>query len=164
MSPTGEAVVVYKGSTPGYGFSRFRPVGGPWTGEVEVLRNTFQNTMRSVQVAFDGTGRTVALADFDQAGDTMGWNVGTAGTWGVTDRTFDDDGDPPDPHYDTRLLESLVRHPAGVVAAWSRKPFDQSNTREVVVARLNGTTWDLKVFQTRRRCAVDAPAGGQHGR
>ena len=147
MSPTGQAVVAYKGPTPGFVFSRFRPVGGPWTAAVEVMRNAYQNTLDTLQVAFDGTGRTVAIADFREFDDTIRFNIGTNGAWGATDQTLDDDGAPPDPQYGWRRVQAIVRHPNGVVAAWTRWPTLSNQTMEIVVGRLNGATWDLKVFK-----------------
>ena len=79
----------------------------------------------------------------------MGWNIGTGRHLGRrrTGRSTTT-ATPPDPHYDRRRLESLVRHPDGVVAACTRKPRSRRDQhREDVVGRLNGATWDLKVFQ-----------------
>jgi len=141
MSATGDAVVLYKGPTPGYAFARYRPAGGAWGAAQEVLKNNFQNTMQQPMVEFDGTGRVVALARFDQATDEIRRNVrgaGPAGTWGATDQVFDNSGPS------SFNLQALVRHPQGAIAVWTR---GQTFGDDIVVARLSGAGWDSpKVF------------------
>ncbi len=147
MGATGDSVIVYKGPSGGWIYSRYRPAGGAWTAEAEVLRHNYPDTLESLRVEFDGDGRTVALADYREFDDTIRYNVGTGGLWGPTDRTIDDDGDTPAPQYGYRNVSALVRHPDGIVAAWTRWPSVQNTTFEVVVARLNGAAWDTRVFK-----------------
>jgi hypothetical protein len=147
MSATGAAVVAYMGPSPGYVFARYRPAVGSWGAAAEVMRNAYLNTLDKVQVEFDGAGRTVAVADFRELNDTIRYNVGTNGAWGNAEQTLDDDGVPPATQYDLRTLEKLVRHPNGLVATWTRRPTSSNPNAEIVVARLNGSSWDTKIFK-----------------
>jgi hypothetical protein len=153
LSPTGDAVLLYQAGTPGYAYAKYRPAGGSWGPAVEVLKNNYQDTMQQLMVEFDGLGRTVAIADFREFTDTVRVNVGTNGAWGPTDQVIDDDGDnPPNPLFDLRGLVGLARHPQGAVAVWTRRSTSSNFNDDIVVSRLNGTTWDApKVFDAPNR-------------
>ncbi len=131
MSATGDAVVLYQGATPGWAFSRYRPAGGAWGGAQEVLKNNYQNTMKRLMVEFDGTGRTVAIANFREFSDTIRVNVGTGGVWGPTDQVLDDDGAEP--------AQPVVRHPP------------PADARAPPAGRGRGLDAPLDVEQLRRR-------------
>ena len=147
MSPTGEAVVVYAASTPGYLFSRYRPAGGAWTGATEVIKSNYQNALETLELEFDGAGRTVAVAVLHEFDYTVHYNIGDAGVWNAdTTLTLNDDGDPPATQYFLRRMTGIARHPNGLVATWMRQPSQQNTNSEVVVGRWNGSSWDLKVF------------------
>jgi hypothetical protein len=120
---------------------------------VKVLENNYSDTMRQLMVEFDGTGRTVALADFREFTDTIRVNVGSDGAWGPTNQVLDDDGDnPPNPLFDLRGLVGLARHPQGAVAVWTRRSTSSNFNDDIVVSRLTGAMWETpKVFDAPNR-------------
>ena len=109
-------MLLYRGSYPGYAFSKYRPAGGTWGGAVEVIVHNYPDTMQGLMVEFDGLGRTVALAEFREFVDTVRVNVGTSGGWGPKDQMLDD-------AVTARRadLVGLARHPQGAVAVWTRR-------------------------------------------
>ncbi|WP_211233020.1 hypothetical protein [Solirubrobacter soli] len=140
MSATGDAVLLYQQTTPGYVYSKYHSAGGSWGGEVKVIENTFQNTIKDLMVEFDGGGRTVAMASFNEnVTDALRVNTGSNGAWGATNQQLGDD-EPNAQQWRLRNTKALVRHPGGLVAAWERRT--QSFVIETVVSRFNGTSWD----------------------
>jgi hypothetical protein len=138
MSPDGNAVVLARALFPGPLVSYYRPAGGAWSGPETVIESGYPDTMKSLMVAFDGLGRTVAVANYRELNDTIRINVGTAGAWGPTDRLIDDDGAPPNPQFDMRGLKALVRHPQGAVAVWTRG----GGNDDIVVSRIGAGGWE----------------------
>ena len=93
-----------------------------------MLRNNYQDTLRDLKAEFDGLGRAVVMARYRELNDAIRVNVrgaGSAGTWATSPANWpntwlDDDGDnPPNPSFDLRNLQALVRHPEGAVAVWT---------------------------------------------
>jgi hypothetical protein len=160
MSATGDAVVLFQGPTPGYALSRYRPAGGAWGGVQEVLKNAYLDTMQRLKVEFDGTGRTVAVAEFREFSDTIRMNVGTGGTWGATDQVLDDNAS-----FDVRNLLALARHPQGAVAGWSRRGTPSNFTDDIVVSRLSAAGWEtpLATFDLPSRFASASVATNDGG-
>ena len=154
MSAAGDAVVVWRAPAPGDAWARYRPAGGSWGADQLVLDSPYFDQMQEVMAEFDGTGRAVTAAVYHEFNYTVRVNVrgaGPAGTWGATDQVLDDDGDQtlpnPPPAFDIRNLDALVRHPQGVVAAWTRRATSTSSNYDVVASRLSGAGWDApKVF------------------
>ncbi|HEX6021615.1 MAG TPA: hypothetical protein VFZ00_06430 [Solirubrobacter sp.] len=149
LSATGDAVLLFQQSTPGYVYSRYRAAGGSWGAEQKVLENAFQNTIKNLDVEFDGLGRAVAAASFNEGGsDAIRVNVrsaGAAGAWGNTTQTRHD-LEPNAQQFTLRGVTALARHSAGLVALWSRNGPSASNP-QLVVSRLSAAGWDTpKVF------------------
>jgi hypothetical protein len=141
MSATGDAVLLYQQTTPGWVYAKYRPAGGSWGGEAKVIENNFQNTIKNLMVEFDGAGRTVAMASFNESlTDAVRMNTGTNGAWGPADQRLDDD-EPNTLQWRFRGVHALVRHPGGLVAAWERRTFSGSAV-ETVVSRFNGAGWE----------------------
>jgi hypothetical protein len=62
---------------------------------------------------------------------------------------LDDDGaNPPNPSFDLRDLQALVRHPQGAVAVWTRRSSSSNFNDDIVVSRLGNAGWETpqKVF------------------
>ena len=158
LSATGDAVLLYRGSYPGYAFSKYRPAGGTWGGAVEVIVHNYPDTMQGLMVEFDGLGRTVALAEFREFVDTVRVNVGTGGGWGPKDQVLDDAVT-----HDVRSLVGLARHPQGAVAVWTRRSTSSNFNDDVLVSRLSGT-WDTpKVFDAPNRYTTPSVATNATG-
>ena len=56
------------------------------------------------------------------------------------------------PSHDVRILQTLVRHPQGAVAAWTRRATSSNFNDDIVVSRLSGAGWDTpQIFDVTNR-------------
>ena len=149
MSATGDAVVLYKARRPaGPSPATARPAGRGAALQ-EVLKQQLPGHAEGLMVEFDGTGRTVALANFREFSDTIRVNVGTGGPGARPIRSSTTTGaNPPNPSFDIRILQALVRHPQGAVAVWTRRSTSSNFDDDIVVSRLSGAGWETpqKIF------------------
>ena len=156
MSATGDAVVLYRGPTPGWVFARYRPAGGAWGGEQEVLRNNYPEHAQGPDGRVrrrrqGGRARELPRA---QRHDSRQRPRRSRRAWATSlpEQVLDDDGDPPRPSFGLRILQALVRHPQGAVAVWTRRSTSSNFNDDIVVSRLSGAGWE-----TPRR-SFDLPA------
>ena len=155
MSPTGEAVVVYKGPTPGYVFSRYRPVGGHvdggGRGDAQQLPEHARDARTSSSTATGARSRSPTSASSTTRSTTTSAPAAPgARRTGRSTTTA------------TRRIRSTTSAPwraSSAIRTGSSRP-GRAGRRpehdEIVVARLNGATWDLKVFKLTAG-AVSAP-------
>ena len=144
MSAAGDAVVLFRDSTPGamrvVAIPACRRVrGAPTRGAREPLLRPIKRLM----VEFDGLGRAVAAANFREFDDTVRVNVRSVGRRrvGRDGPGLDDDGD----RRHRRCAVSWTRW-CGTRRAPSRPGRGSRRRRnsnyEVVVSRLSGAGWD----------------------
>ena len=149
-------VVAYEGPTPGFVFSRFRRRRRDGRGRGDAQRSRTRST-RCSRVR----RRWRTLGSPTSASSTTRSAQHRRQALGPTDRRSTTTACHRTPQYGWRRVQPSCA-PERVVAAWSRWPTLSNQTMEIVVGRLNGATWDLKVFKLAG--AVSSPRLAVRGR